>query len=80
MLPAALDQELSRDPFVLIRIHLSDGHSYVVRNPSLCFINRGALYFARTDRPHSRLTDDIDVIDLRHITRVEQIVDEGQAA
>jgi hypothetical protein len=79
MLPAALDHELSRDPFVPIRIHVSDGHSYVIRNPGLCLITRGALYIARTDRP-SRLADDMDVVDVRHITRVEQILDENQAA
>ncbi len=80
MLPRALDEELSREPFVPVRIHVSDGHSYVVRNPDLCFINRLSLYIARTDRPHSRLADDMDVIDVRHITRIEQIADEGQAA
>jgi hypothetical protein len=80
MLPDALNHELARDPFVPIRISVSDGHSYVIRNPNLCLITRGALYIARTDRLHSRLADDMDVVDIRHITRVEQILDERATA
>jgi hypothetical protein len=80
MLPTAVDYELSREPFVPLRIYVSDGHSYVARNPNLCLITRGALYIARTDRPQSRLADDMDVIDVRHITRIEQVVDERASA
>lgn len=80
MLPTAIDTELSRDPFVPLRIFVSDGHSYLVRNPNLCLIARGALYIARTDRPYTRLADDMDVIDVRHITRIEQVDEKTQAA
>ena len=79
MLPTAVDHELSREPFVPLRIDVSDGHSYVVRNPNLCLITRGALYIARTDRPQSRLADDMDVIDVRHITRIEQVDERASA-
>jgi hypothetical protein len=80
MLPDALNHELSREPFIPIRLFVSDGHSYVIRNPNLCLITRGALYIARFDRLHSRLADDMDVIDVRHITRVEQILEERASA
>ncbi|HEY7119079.1 MAG TPA: hypothetical protein VH475_20985 [Tepidisphaeraceae bacterium] len=79
MLPDAVNHELARDPFVPLRIFVADGHSYVVRNPNLCLITRGALYIARTDRLHSRLADDMDVIDVRHITRIEQFVEDQRA-
>jgi hypothetical protein len=79
MLPAALDAESSCDPFVPLRIYVWDGHSYLVRKPQLCLITRGALYIARTDRPTSRLADDMDVVDVRHITRIEQVEDEPAA-
>jgi hypothetical protein len=72
MTSAAIDQELSRDPFVPIRIFLTDGHSYEIRNPGLCLIVRGTLYIARIDRP-SRDSDNMDVIDCAHVTRIEQI-------
>ncbi len=80
MLPDALNHQLGRDPFVPIRIWVSDGHSFVIRNPNLCLITRGSLYLARTDRLHSRLVDDMDVVDVRHITRLEQVLDESAAA
>jgi len=72
MTPDAIGQELAREPFVPIRIFVSDGHAYDVRNPGLCLIFRGTMYIARIDRP-SRITDDMDVIDCAHITRIEQI-------
>lgn len=74
MTPQAIDQELTREPFVPIRLYLSDGHSFEIRNPGLCLIVRGTLYIARIDRP-SRLTDDMDVIDCAHVTRIEQVED-----
>jgi hypothetical protein len=79
MLSAALDSELTREPFTPLRIYVSDGHSYLIRNPNLCLITRGALYIARVDRPASRLADDMDVVDVRHITRIEQVEDENAA-
>lgn len=73
MLPDAMNAELVREPFVPLRIYLSDGRTYYITNPGLCFINRGAMYIARIDRPHSRLADDLDCIALRHIVSVEQV-------
>lgn len=72
MMPGAMNAELSRDPFVPLRLFLSDGRQVVIKNPGLCFINRGALYVARIDRPNSRLADDLDVVSLRHVVSVEQ--------
>ncbi len=73
MLPTALDHELTRTPFVPVRLYLSDGRSYLITNPDLCWIERGAVYVARTDRPNSRIMDDVDLISLRHIVRVEKV-------
>jgi hypothetical protein len=78
MTPQAIDEELIRVPFVPVRLHVSDGHSYLIRNPGLCTIMRGTLYIARIDRPNSRLLDDMDAVDCAHVTRVEQ-VDEAPA-
>jgi len=80
MMPDAVNFELSRDPFVSLRFFLSDGNTLLVTNPGLCFINRGALYIARIDRPNSRLADDLDCISLRHIVRIEQVDDQSAAA
>jgi len=77
MLPDALDAELSRKPFVPLRLFLADGRTIVIRNPGLCYINRGSVYIARVDRPDSRLADDLDLISLRHIVSIEQIEPEA---
>jgi hypothetical protein len=78
MTPQAIDEELAREPFAPVRLYVSDGHSYLIRNPGLCTIMRGTLYIARVDRPKSRLLDDMDAVDCAHVTRVEQI-DEASA-
>jgi len=80
MLPEAINNELTREPFVPLRIDPDDGRTYVIRDPGLCFINRGSMYIARIDRPNSRLADDLDLISLRHIVSVEQVPSEGNGA
>jgi len=71
MTAEAIDKELARDPFVPIRLHLSDGNSIDIQNPGLAFIARLAVYVARTDRPHSRIMDDFRLVSLNHIVSVE---------
>jgi hypothetical protein len=71
MSPDAIDQELSRDPFVPLRLHLSDGSTIDIHNPGLSFIARLALYVARTDSPHSRIMDHFRLISRRHILSIE---------
>ena len=71
MSPEAIDQELSREPFVPLRLRLSDGTTIDIHNPGLAFIAHFALYVARTDRPHSRIMDDFRLISLSHIMSLE---------
>lgn len=80
MTPLAIDEELTREPFVPLRFYVSDGHSYLIRNPGLCTIMRGTLYIARVDRPKSRLLDDMDAVDCAHVTRVEQVDEAASGA
>jgi len=72
MLPEAMENELAREPFIPLRIYLDDGRTYLIGNPGRCLINRGSMYIARIDRPHTHLADDLDLISLRHIVSVEQ--------
>jgi hypothetical protein len=73
VLPEALAAELEREPFVPIRLNLTDGTSVDITNPGLTFINNLAVYVARTDRPQSRLMADMRLISLRHIVSIDQI-------
>jgi hypothetical protein len=72
MNPESLAQELDREPFVPLRIHLSDGRHVDVLNPGLCFIARLSLYIFAA-RPRSVLAEDVQVISLRGIVSVETI-------
>ena len=72
MNPDALAAVLNRDPFIPLRLHLSDGRKVDIRNPGLCFIARMALYFFRA-KPHDALAEDVQVISLRHIASVQTL-------
>jgi hypothetical protein len=71
MTAEAIDLELTREPFVPIRLHLTDGSSVDISNPGLALIARMALYIARADRPHTRIMDDFRLVWLRHVVRLE---------
>ncbi len=72
MNPESLAQELDRDPFMPLRIHLADARSIDVRNPGLCFIARLTLYIFAA-KPHNALAEDVQVISLRGIVSVETL-------
>lgn len=69
--PKALASELEREPFIPLRLHLSDGRTVDVHNPDLAIISRLSLYLFRTDRLHRHLAEDRHVLSLRHIVGVE---------
>jgi len=73
MNPQALTSELEKEPFVPLRLNLTDGTSVDITNPGLSFVNNLALYLARIDRPKSRLVADMRIISLRHIVSIDQI-------
>jgi hypothetical protein len=72
MNPETVAQELNREPFVPLRIHLADGRNIDIRNPGLCFIARLALYVFSA-KPHDALAEDVQVISLRGIVSVETL-------
>jgi hypothetical protein len=72
MNPDTLAAELNRDPFLSLRLWLSDGRTVVIQNPGLCFIARLALYVF-SGRPHDALAEDVQVISLSHIVSVETL-------
>lgn len=72
MNPESLAQELNRDPFIPLRIHLADGRNIEIRNPGLCFIARLSLYVFAA-KPHNALAEDVQVISLRGIVSVETL-------
>ena len=72
MNPRTLAAELNRDPFLPLRLSLSDGRTVIIQNPGLCFIAQLALYVFNA-QPHDALAEDVQVISLRHIVSVETL-------
>lgn len=73
MNPEALANELDRDPFVPLRLRLSDGSHVDIHNPAMAFINHLSVYVAVDPRTRSRLFGDMRLISLRHIVSVDQL-------
>ena len=72
MTPEVLASELNREPFLPIRVHLSDGRALDILNPGLCFIARLAVYVFAA-KPPDALAEDVQVVSLRHIVSVETV-------
>ena len=70
MNPETLAHELDREPFIPLRIHLSDGRSIEIRNPGLCFIARLSPYVFAA-KPHKSLAEDVQLVSVRGIVSVE---------
>jgi hypothetical protein len=76
MNPESLAPQLNRDPFIPLRIRLSDGRTFDFHNPGLCFIAHLALYAFRA-KPQDALAEDVQVISLRHIVSAETLAAAG---
>jgi hypothetical protein len=73
MNPDALLNELDREPFIPLRLHLADGRSFDIGNPALCFVAHLALYVFRVGQRRRRLAEDVEVYSLRHIVSIETV-------
>ena len=78
MNPESLALELDRAPFIPLRLHLADGRAIEILNPGLCYIARLSLYIFAA-KPHNALAEDVQLISLRHIIRVETIAPQQAA-
>ena len=72
MTPRALADELNREPFIPLRVRLTDGRALDIRNPGLCFVAQLALYVFNA-KPHDSLAEDVQLISLRNIVSVETL-------
>jgi hypothetical protein len=75
MSPEELRSLLQRRPFMPFRIHVSDEASYEVRKPDMVSIGRTILFLGLVRDVQSEFFDEPVLIALRHITRIEPIVE-----
>lgn len=60
-------------PFVPFLIHVSDGITYEVRHPELVVVSLASAVVGYPAPGDPRLCERYDIVDLRHITRLEPL-------
>ena len=80
MSPEELKGLLTRQPFMPFRIHVAEVASYDIRNPNMVMIGRTILFIGLRRDINSPYFDEPVMVALRHITRVEPIVEAEAAA
>jgi hypothetical protein len=76
MHPDSLIQQLDKEPFTPLRVHLSHGRTVEVFNPGLTYVTGTTFYVLRpADRENerSRHMSEARLIALRHIISIEPI-------
>jgi len=68
-----LNQELERDPFVPLRLHLSSGQKIEIEYPNSAFVRQNTLLVVHRLAPRSPMIGNYEVIALRLVERIEQM-------
>ena len=68
-----LKQELDREPFVPLRLHLASGKTMDVEYPNSAFVRQNTLLIVHRLAPNSAAIGNYDVLALRLIERIEQL-------
>lgn len=74
-----LKQEIERDPFVPLRLHLSSGQTMDVEYPNSAFVRQNTLLIVHRLAPNTAAIGNYDVVALRLIERIE-LLNEGAGA
>ena len=69
-----LEAELERQPFQPLRLHLVSGMSITIRNPSAAWLMQNTVMVLRHHKPNKLVGDGYDVVALRNIERIEQVM------
>ena len=68
-----LKQELDREPFVPLRLHLASGNTMDIMYPDSAFLRQNTLLVVHRLRPRTHEIGNYDVVALRLIERVETL-------
>lgn len=66
-------QELQRDPYVPLRLHLSSGQKLDLRYPNSAFVRQNTILVLERLAPNTAAIGNYDVVSLRLIERIEQV-------
>lgn len=75
----ALAEKLRRDPFIPLRLHLSDGRKIEVENPDIAVISHMGVYVFKIRRAGDRVADETQYVSLRHIVSIEEFEPAGRS-
>ena len=72
--PEKLRDELRRQPFVPLRVYLTDGKTYDIRHPEMAMVTSQEVYIGREETsPGSGVARECDSDSLLHVVRVDQV-------
>jgi hypothetical protein len=77
--PADLRDRLHIRPFEPFRIVTSDGVTYDIRHPDLVLVTLGSAVIGFPDPNNPGIAGRYDIVSLRHIVRLEQILPPASA-
>lgn len=73
MRPAEIQKQIKGQPFVPLRMHLSDGSHYDIRHPEMVTVSLSVISVAVFGKRNGELPERIVLCDPIHITRLEPI-------
>ena len=66
-------QELEREPFVPLRLHLASGQTIDIKYPGTAWVRQNTIVIVHPIAPKSAAIGNYDVVALRLIERMEQL-------
>jgi hypothetical protein len=75
-----LQSKLRNQPFVPLRLHLTDGSTFDIRHPENAIVSIHTIYVVTHADPQTGVAESVEWLSLRHIVRVEQLATAGTSA
>jgi hypothetical protein len=73
MRPEELRELLNTQPFVPLRIHITDGKTFDINHPDFVLVLRSRVDIGMPQDPESGILDRVEHYSLLHIVRVEEL-------
>ena len=68
-----LRERIRRQPFVPLRLHLSDGRSFDIKHPELALITTHTVHLGIEPDEQNGVPDRVEYLSLRHLVSVEEL-------
>jgi len=78
MRPNEIQKQLKAQPFVPMRMHISDGSHYDIRHPEMVIVSHMVISVAVYEGTDTNMPERVILCDPVHITRLEPINGQGE--